>query len=151
MVPVEEPYNSEDADVAGIKIELSCRTPYQGGTATATEFINKRFLDVLREKGREPGTGFYFDRVYLFDGHQVDSGSSGFGTPTARFGASGGRGFGGTSGGGAAGLRNAGDFDPITDEPVAADWKFEIWIDAILGEVPEELLAEGAEDRAEEG
>ncbi len=153
LVDVEPPINDPESPdlLPGILIRIKCRTPHQGGG----QFISDTFMTRLRENGRRPGTGFYFDRVYLIEGGKVagETAYSPSRTPTharrtvpGRNGLSGGgKGF---PGGGGKGFRpgggpmpetkpapvavDAGSLDAVTLEPFGQDWQFEIWVDAIL-------------------
>ncbi len=144
-VPVPEPINDPESELPGVKIEITCRTPNQGGA----KFISESFMDALRRNGRRPGMGFYFDRVYLVYGSKVETRGSADparrgSIPRLSGGGRGGRTFGGAgSGGGATSLPAIGenvraeDLDPVTNEPIENDWQFDLWIDAILEDYPE--------------
>ena len=156
-VPVPEPINDPESELPGIKIEITCITPNQGGA----KFISESFMDALRRNGRRPDTGFYFDRVYLVDGGKVETrgsaGPAGRGSSPRLPGGGRGRGFGGAGSGGggvtispAAGKNvRAENLDPVTDEPIENDWRFELWIDAILEDYSE--VDEGDVETDEEG
>ena len=156
LVTVEEPINDPGAELSAIKIEITCRTPNEGGA----KFISEEFMDVLRENGRRPGTGFYFDRVYLFDGGKVETtGPSGLGSRgSGTRGGVGGRGRGFGTSPPPAGVEAAPesvfvgirpeDVDPIALEPIADDWQFVIWMDVVMEDYPE---FEDEYDDADEG
>jgi hypothetical protein len=114
--------------MAAIKLEITCRTPNEGGA----KFISETFMNALRKNGRQPGTGFYFDRVYLWEGAKVESKSA----PRI------GRGVSGTGTVDLANLRPE-DVDPVTLEPAIDDWRFVIWVDAIMEDYPESEEEEG--------
>ena len=139
--PVQPSINDPEAEVPGIKIELECITPNQGGP----KFIKDAFMDRLQENGRRPGLGFYVDRVYLIDGSKVETVS---GSP----GASGRTAAGSPLGGGPGGYSRPGstpaqpvlatvedprNLDVVSNEPIKDDWRFEIWAEVILDEFPE--------------
>jgi len=141
LVPVPKSINDSDSDLPAIKIEMTCRTPNEGGA----KFISETFMGALREKGQRPNMGFYFDRVYLYDGGRVQTRGGGPRSSMRDSGMRGGRGFGPT--GAATGSPTSPepiaqdvspeDLDPMTNEPIADDWQFEIWIDVILEDYPE--------------
>lgn len=145
MVEVPAPINDPSQPLGAIKIEITCRTPYQGGLnqpfASATEFISKTFMDTLRTKGRQPNRGFYLDRVYLYRGNKVEIAGGVAGRsasarpPTGTFG----RGTAGTRGAIApvASEVNPESLDPLTNEPMDNDWEFVIWADAVLEDYPQ--------------
>ncbi len=132
--PINNPEGEREQP--GLKITIVCTTPNRGERI----FIDDQFLKPLRQNGRRPETGFYFDRVYLIEGSRIDS----EGDSTV---AAGGRGRTGSA------RRSAGPegaLDPVTDESIEGDWQFEIWIDAILADFSEDEL-EDEGDTAEEG
>lgn len=117
MVEVEVPINDPESELAGIKVEIICTTPNDGGAS----FIDDTFMAALRENGRRPGTGFYFDRVFLIDGGKVPETADMLGVAGRRASAT------GRSSGKTTRL-----VDVITNEVADDDWRFEIWIDVIL-------------------
>ena len=140
LASAEPPINSPDAALPAFKIEITCRTPNKGGL----KFISSKFLDVLRKNGRQPGAGFYFDRVYLFDGRPLggtETAGGGASSSLSTAGGSRGRGFGPLGGGvlsaPATVVAASRNLDPITNEPMDEDWRFVIWVDAIPGELPQ--------------
>jgi type IV pilus assembly protein PilM len=146
QVPAPEPINDPESELPAMKIEITCRTPNEDGST----FLAKEFMDTLRTNGRQPETGFYFDRVHLNYGGKVEvPGASRSTSPRTT-----GRGFGALGSRGGAAPRPAvssippQSLDPITNEPIADDWEFEIWIDAVLEDYPGDDEAEtaGAED-----
>jgi len=129
--------DSPDEVLPGFEIKIKCRTPHERGP----QFIDAGFMTPLRETGRKPGRGFFFDRVYLIDGGKVPSSSDeGGAKPKPGLG---GFGVSATAQPPATTL-SALDRDPITNEPVVNDWRFEIWIDVILEDFPE-ASSEGEE------
>ena len=144
---VEPPINDPGSVVPGIKIEIECTTPNEGGP----KFIKEAFMDRLRENGRRAGTGFYIDRVYLIDGSKVEVPGAASGSRTrGGYGTLGGR--GGVDGGGlrpsttAAQTVHPESLDVLTNEPIEDDWRFLIWADVILEDYPEV-----EEEESEEG
>ena len=136
IVEVEPPINDPEAVLSAVKVEIGCRT----GQKDATKFISEVFMNELRKNGRQPGLGFYFDRVYLFDGRKAEIQSETKNPLTSGGGAFGsygrGGGFAGTASGGTAASTDPATLDPVTQEPMTSDWSFEIWIDVILQEFP---------------
>ncbi len=117
MVEVEDPINDPESELAGIKVEIICTTPNDGGAS----FIDRTFMAALRKNGRLPGTGFYFDRVYLIDGGKVSETADMLDVAGRRASAA------SRSTGKSAHLR-----DVVTNEVIDDDWRFDIWIDVIL-------------------
>lgn len=133
LVPTPEPINDPEADLPAMKIEIQCRTPNSGGQ----QFISDVFMEGLRQAGRKPNQGFYFDRVFLIDGKKVEIPSVGGRSSGTRGGfGSRGRGFGGAGAPAVAARAPPATFDPVTGESIAEDWQFEIWVDAILEDYP---------------
>ncbi|RME38413.1 MAG: type IV pilus assembly protein PilM [Planctomycetota bacterium] len=136
LTPAPEPINDPESELPAMKLEIVCRTPYQGEEngpyKTATEFISETFMKNLRKTGRKAGLGFYFDRVYLNFGGRVDL------TGVRVAGGAGGRGgrFGRGGGGGEVVTTKVDPktLDPVTNEKMTDDWEFEIWVDVIIGE-----------------
>lgn len=149
---VEEPYNNPDDEIAAIKIEMKCRTAHKD----RTKFVADTFMAALRERGRKPDTGFYIDRVYLFDGRKVVV-RRGFGTTRTR--TSGrtsvnpfGRAVRTAPTPSVVSYVGSANLDPITNEPITDDWIYEIWMDVILEDCPDELLADARDvDDGEDG
>ncbi len=103
------------------------------------KFVSEKFMDSLRENGRRPGSGFYFDRVFLFEGVKVEVAAVGGLAPTTPT-LFGGRGRGVATGGGGPGVSSGlppEKLDPLTNESIEGDWKFVIWADVICEEMPE--------------
>ncbi|MGB2986133.1 MAG: pilus assembly protein PilM, partial [Phycisphaerae bacterium] len=158
LVSAPEPINDPDLELGAIKIEITCTTPNHDGPT----FISESFMDALRKNGRRSNMGFYFDRVYLVYGSKVETkgssvSSSGRGSGSRVTTGGRGRGLGPTAPrDGATAPQQAApsvhpeDLDVVTLEPIENDWRFEIWIDAILEDYPESEEA-GAELEEPEG
>lgn len=131
-VAVPPPINDYDinsgSDVPGIMVKIKCSSGHEG----TIEFLAKEFLTPLRENGRKPGTGFYFDQVVLISGEKMG------GARTAM----------NTRGRGTSGAPSPAAVDPITFEPTANDWRYEVWASVILEDLPD--LGE-EEDAGESG
>ncbi|MCH7883834.1 MAG: type IV pilus assembly protein PilM [Planctomycetes bacterium] len=135
LVEIPEPFNDYDIDTAGevpgLRIALTFRTPNQGGAA----FIRDGFMTALRQAGRRPDTGFYFDQVSLISGEKVGSASR----PGAMGRSSSGRSGRGSGVSSKSGLNPAlppESVDPLTFEPIVDDWEFEVWISVIFEDYP---------------
>jgi len=126
LIEVEERINDAKAELPGFSLKIVCRTPHEFGT----QFVGDNYLTQLRKNGREPGLGFYFDRVWLIGGTQLSSG----GLPPAIL----------PSAGymlGAAGTRRGTSndemaLDPLTLEPMNNDLELTVWVDVILEDYP---------------
>lgn len=146
-------YHDADGVVRpGFVARISCVSPNEGGST----FIQDGFMENLREMGRRPGMGYCVNRVFLVGGARLNladrgkkagfGGRSGYGSA---FG-SGGRG-GGRSGVAVFKPVWPDDFDaeiaqrtdPLTGESVEEDWRFELVMDVILEDYPEEEAYEG--------
>jgi len=150
-VPIPEDMENPE----GFLVTLACRTPNSGEVKFVSEVLMKR----LRELGRQPGMGFFINRVVLVNGEPMVRGAS---TPekrpprdrdTRRGAAGRGRGRGGSESGkrtpGRFGGRfgqedEAGDeaelpefIDPVTGESMDTDWVFTIDIEVLLADYPE--------------
>ncbi len=147
-----EPINDSGSELPGIKIEIECTTPNEGGPT----FIREAFMDDLRKNGRRPSMDFYIDRVYLIDGAKVEipgAGSSSGkwgGTSRSGYNPGGGRGGPGHGGSPTSGIvtkaANPESLDVLTNESIENDWRFVIWADVILEDYPEsEEGSEGEE------
>ena len=127
-----EPRISDDKGVLpGFEIRIKCRTPHLDGA----KFIADRFMDPLREASRQPGNGFFFDRVWLISGSTLEAAeeSGSTGTRDSGFG----EWRGGRSDSTPAATPGSELVDPVTLEPAQDDWLFEIWLDVILEDYPE--------------
>ncbi len=135
FVEVPPPLNDYDidsgTDVPGIMIKIKCTSSNEG----TIEFLAKEFLDPLRENGRKPGTGFYFDQVVLISGEKIGS-SRGSAKPRGRRGSA---------------PKPQGGVDPITFEPLANDWRYEIWVSVILEDFPGVDEEETGDDVGDDG
>ncbi|MFQ5490604.1 MAG: type IV pilus assembly protein PilM [Phycisphaerae bacterium] len=163
-VPVTDSMNTE-----GFIVTLNCRTPNRQEVKFVSETIMKR----LRELGREPGMGFFINRVVLPGGERLvaeksddtsakssakRTGRTGRTRPPAGRGARTGRGagrgraFGSRRGAPAKPKPKADDahyIDPLTNEPMDKDWGFSIQFDVLLSDAPQvetEDNDESAED-----
>ena len=120
------------------------------------KFIDDTFLASLRTNGRQPNTGFYFDRVWVISGSKLGLAMEGARDYSRR----GAGGFGGRRPGSSWGDESApteavADVDAeardvLTDESVLDDWEFEIWVDAVLQDYPEAETEDEEEPDAEE-
>lgn len=123
VITPPEPINDPKKPLPGLLLKITCTTPNQG----AAKFIEESFMAPLRTNGRRAKTGFYFDRVLLYSGAKVET-KAGSGTaprPGARP---------GTASAGAT----VEPIDVITNEPTENDWQFEIYVDVVLEDFPEE-------------
>ncbi len=127
VIAVPDPINShsidEEDDLPGILVKIFCQTPNAEGAA----YVRDSLVANLRNKGRVPGTGFYIDHLILLSGEKVIDDAPAVGR--------GGRGGGRRSQPTGAVLPQS--RDPITDEPIETDWKFEVWASVILDEMPD--------------
>lgn len=127
QVEMPPPINPDGTPLPGIWLKITCTTPNQGGA----KFINEAFLTVLRAKGRQSGMGFYFDRVGLYNGGHVNAVSGASGDPRR------GPGTGPTGKGSVDSY-----VDPVTGEASKDDWRFEIYIDVVFQDFPEQTTEE---------
>jgi len=143
-VPAPKPLHDPETELGALKLEITIRTPFQGGQGknftTTAQFVADTFMSKLRENGRAPNTGFHIDRVYLYAGNKVETstGPGGARGMTPPPGERGGR-FGGPAGApaGAGPGVTAKSLDPVTNEDLREDWEFVIWADVILENAPE--------------
>ncbi len=131
LLEPEDPINDVGTEVPGIVVKIICTTPNED----AVNFVGKNFIDKLKADGRQPGMGFYFDRVVVFRGNKVELTKS---TPGRR---GGGRTAVWT--GEADDAESEEDVpaqhrDCVTCEPIKDDWEFEIYLDVILEDYPED-------------
>lgn len=146
LVSAPPPINNPDTALPAFKIEITCRTPNKDGL----KFISEKFMQPLRENGRKPGAGFYFDRVYLFDGQRIGGTEAPGGSSLSAASSGGGlrgRGFGpgSTSPSAPMAAGSSRNVDPITNEPMDDDWRFVLWVDAIPEDFPEPEKTGGEE------
>ena len=141
-----------DAEQPGFFVRIFCETPNENGS----EFLYDTFMKNLKTNGRRPEQGFYVNRVFLVDGQQVGAAEGvPSGAPTARRSGGGGsrrstadhRGPRGRAGRAAASAAPvdvefdpllAQALDPLTGEPIADDWRFEVVMDIILEDLSDE-------------
>lgn len=139
LIEVDPPINphADDAGAAlpGILVKITCTSPNEGGM----KFIKENFIDVLRKDGRKEGEGFYIDAASLADGSKLDA----TGAPGASRSGGRGTGRGGPVAGGGAIVAAPEKIDPLTHEPTDGDWRFEVWVDAVL-----EDFAEAGKEKA---
>ncbi len=127
VVSMPEPINPFEDELAGFWVKVTCTTPNKD----AADFIDKEYVRTLRQLGSRPGMGFYFDRIAIYRGEKVKIKSLGR-SGRKKF-------FGG-------GLVNQDEWeaidplDPVTNESRKDDWRFDIFIDVILEDYPEDLL-----------
>jgi len=133
VIDVPPPLNDYETakNLAGFILKITCLTPNEGGQV----FMRDAFLAPLREKGRQPGLGFYLDQVVLHDGTRLDGGASGAATRPISTGR-GGRGAGSKPAGSSPTTRTE-HVDPITLEPLESEWQFEVWVSVVLGDAPD--------------
>ena len=53
----------------GLVVKIKCLSPNEN----ASKLVHETFMKSLRELGRRPGMGFYFNRVYLVGGERIGS------------------------------------------------------------------------------
>ncbi len=137
LVDAEPPLNDFQREISGLLIKMTVVTPNQDGA----KFVDGSFIKTLREKGRQPGMGFYLDRVWIIKGEKVEVKGTPGGAAAAAKGGSGGRGGGGRGGAGAGGAKpavqasNPLSLDPATFESIENDWHLDIWIDVVFGDI----------------
>jgi type IV pilus assembly protein PilM len=134
QVEVDPPINPHDVDkgskLPGFLLKIACTTPNEGGM----KFIKDSFMDVLRQNGRKPGTGFYIDNMALVQGGKVEAGAAPGPRPAAPRPAPS-RGAPPKPGAPApivAAPVNPDRVDLVTNELTDNDWRFEIWAGVIL-------------------
>lgn len=133
LVEMPPPVNPEGTPLPGVFLKILCTTPNQGGA----KFIQENFMNALRENGRKPGLGFYFDRISLFNGGRVESVTGAAGDPRRAAGA-------------AQAAQKENQFvDPITGEITKEDWRFEIYADVVFQDFPAEEAEEAAAPEGE--
>jgi len=130
VVSIPDPITPIDDELAGFWMKITCVTPNKG----AADFINDEFISKLRQAGRKPGMGFYFDRIAIYRGEKVELKRALGKSERSRF------------SGRSRSANGAGDWepidalDPITYESRKDDWRFDIYIDVIMEDYPEDLL-----------
>ncbi|MCO6438813.1 MAG: type IV pilus assembly protein PilM [Phycisphaerae bacterium] len=133
LVEAPPPLLPQEEIKPGMWLRITCRTPNAGGAA----FINENFIKPLRENGRKPGQGFYFDRINLVDGRKLEAELE---APASPFGRPGSRGVDETL-----------KYDPVTNELWTDDWEFSINADVVLSDIPEEFLEVAESPEGEPG
>ncbi len=121
----------------GFVLTLLCRTPH-GDTI---RFAADRFRASLLEKGRQPGQGFFINRVVFASGRKFSDKSGKLKSPASspsRGGWGRGSGRGGTSPTAKRPSSGPSNFDPVTNEPMESDWVFELEMDVVLQDLPVE-------------
>lgn len=118
---------ADDDAKPGCIITLICRTPSEKQQA----FVTNTLIDSLRKLGREPGLGFYVNRVILMSGSTLERGGA-TGTKKDRRG----------------GKSSGEDMqDALTGENISTDWECRILMDVVLGEIkPPEADSEDDEE-----
>lgn len=128
----------DDEVLPGFFITIDCRSTYKD----AERLVRDSFMKNLRVAGRQPGTGFYVDKVFLITGMRL-------GKAGARVAGGGSWSRGDTSRKGANEYDSATArmMDPVTNESVKDDWRFTIVASVILEDYGplEELPGEGSE------
>lgn len=138
-IEVPPPINNHDPNVGnplpGLLVKIVCSTPNSGGAA----YIRDSFINALRENGRKPGAGFYIDQLILYEGYRWEPEVDTF----SRTGFAGGRTA--PRPGGPAGA-DALKTDVITNELRDTDWRFEIWADVVLEDLPPDVADDDETD-----
>ena len=128
----------DDEVLPGFFINIDCRSTYKD----AERLVRDSFMKNLRVAGRQPGTGFYVDKVFLITGMRL-------GKAGASVAGDGRRSRGDISRRGADEYDSATArmMDPVTNESVKDDWRFTIVASVILEDYGplEELPGEGSE------
>ena len=128
----------DDEVLPGFFITIDCRSTYKD----AERLVRDSFMKNLRVAGRQPGTGFYVDKVFLITGMRL-------GKAGASVAGDGRRSRGDISRRGADEYDSATArmMDPVTNESVKDDWRFTIVASVILEDYGplEELPGEGSE------
>lgn len=137
------PFDPETADapsLPGLVCEVTCSTPNQGGS----RFIENVFMERLRQVGRQPGMGFFINRVHLLEARraEIGGGLGSSGTSMAFMGSK--------PGLSASAPVNAASLDPITNDSMEDDWEFDIIFDVIFEDYPEAESEEEYEEEAGE-
>jgi len=113
----------------GFLVTLQVSTPNKGGGL----FVSNRFARELLRTGREPGLGFYINRVGV---SQPGATSGTGGTGGTGGGPAGGRPRDTTRGSGTQGTPKPENVDPLLNEPIDDDQKFTVMFDVVLGDIP---------------
>ncbi len=130
VVTMPEPIIPFDDDLSGFWVKITCTTPNK----QAADFIDKNYIRNLRKLGSKPGEGFYFDRIAIYRGEKVELKQAEGERARKRFNV---RPLGNVG-------RNDWDaidpLDPITNESRKDDWRFDLYVDVVLEDYPEDLL-----------
>ncbi len=121
----------------GFHVKLECRTPHE----ETIRFAADKFRDALLETGRQPGTGFFINRVVFASGRKLPQKGkkSGASTSTTRGGWGKGRGGRGKKPTTPTPKSSDAKFvDPVTDEAMDNDWVFGLELDVVLEDLPVE-------------
>ncbi|MFQ5461470.1 MAG: type IV pilus assembly protein PilM [Phycisphaerae bacterium] len=128
LISAAEPINDPEAETPGFKIRLLCTTPHHEGR----NFVGDTLLANLIKNGRRAGQGFYIDRANIVYGGRYDPEEPVPGGIPDWY--SSGEMIRGRTGSAKRPAGVAKDYfkqDPLTNEPLGQDWRFEIWIDVI--------------------
>lgn len=118
---------AKDGAQPGVIVTLQCRTPNKG----QYQFVSDSFIKSLRTLGRQPGKGYYVNRVVISAGRK-------FGDKDDKAPAPGkGRGRGAPPPPPPPGQPGAAKYDPVTDELMDNDWVFETKVEIILADLPQ--------------
>jgi len=156
MIEMPRPTQAEDdgtvREGTGFYVRVLGRLLYGAVQSQAAEMLLQEYSPRLKQLGQRPGLGFYvldedpksddqrnIRLIYIakYYGESADGGGA----------AGAGRRAGAVARGGAitvagGGEREAEIRDPVTDEPMTSDWKFEMGFKVKLGEKPAEEAAE---------
>jgi len=150
---------ADDTNTEGFIVTLDCRTPNRN----EVKFVSETFMKRLRELGRQPGMGFFINRVVLPSGErltdkeELDTASSRRGRGTkargsrrTRGGSRRGSRGGGTPQAGTEDQLDSADYiDAVTNESMDRDWVFTIEFDVYLSDAPEPEPKEDEEEAEE--
>ncbi len=111
-----------DEPKPGFVVTLRCRTP----NSRAYRFVADQFRAALKTGGRQPGKGFYINRIAITRGRIL--GDQDDQPPSGR----------GRRGGRSERRKTVKvmKYDPVTDEPMDQDWVFEMKFDVVLADLP---------------
>ena len=128
----------DDEVLPGFFITIDCRSTYKD----AERLVRDSFMKNLRVAGRQPGTGFYVDKVFVITGMRLGKAGA-----SVAGGGSWSRGDTSRKGANEYDSATARVMDPVTNESVKDDWRFTIVASVILEDYGplEELPGEGSE------